>query len=176
MGLDISAYSNVEEVVDIEKYDEDALYDFYYTGNNGAFLIQLGKLKKDTYYRISLNSKYHSFRAGSYGGYNNWRKQLAVMAGYGSVQNVWNDFNNDIRYHKLKKIQNEDDHIKPFYLIINFSDCEGFIGPDISKKLYMDFVNFDEKAKEQDEYFYNKYCEWKEAFRIASEYGFVIFG
>lgn len=175
MGLDISVYSYIEEVKDVEKYDEDALCEFYNTYNNNNFLIQLDGLKTNTYYRITTNSEYYSFHAGSYGSYNSWRNQLSIMIGYESAQDAWNNFNYNIRCYKLKKIQKEP-YIKPFILLIYFSDCEGYISSNISKILYEDFVKYDNLAMKQDKYFYEKYCYWKEAFRIASEDGFVRFG
>lgn len=175
MGLDISAYSSIKEVTDIENYDIDTLDVFYYSGNNNNFLVHLGELKTDTYYKICSNSEYFNFRFGSYGSYNTWRNQLAIMMNYGSAENIWCNFNNSLRCYKLKKLQNKDFVFKPFYLLIYFSDCEGVIPSNICKKLYLDFVDFDEKAKEQHEYFYKKYCDLKEAFRIASENGFVRF-
>ena len=35
----------------------------------------------------------------------------------------------------------------PFWELINFSDCEGFLGPAVCKKLIMDFDEFASQAK-----------------------------
>lgn len=163
--------------------DEDE--DGYSASYNGEFQYQLGSLDNKSRYTSSNNSEYNSFCAGSYSGYNQWRRELAVVAGYGSVENVWSDESFDttekfinLRYLKLKKIDDPNFDckiVKPFYELINFSDCEGLIGPEVCKKLYEDFVLFEDKAKEEDEYFYRKYCDWKEAFRVASYEGFVSF-
>lgn len=173
MGLDIKYFSHVKE-------DSNGDLNPNY---NGFFTYQLGSLKKDKYYSQTDESESGSFRAGSYGGYNEWRNKLAQMAGYGSASNVWQDFNVNIRYLKLKKIEGKKVNIKPFYELINFSDCEGLIGPEICKKLYQDFLDFDEKAKLFNNetyipfgnFFYAKYQEWKEAFRVASDNGLVLF-
>src|SRR6185369_8640605 len=53
------------------------------------------------------------FRAGSYSGYNAWRRQLAKLAGWGSDDDCWNS----------------GDKPGPFKELICFSDCEGVIGP-----------------------------------------------
>ena len=184
MGLDISYYSKIKESKEIE----DDFYPSIYTSSNGYFIYQLGSLKKDAPYELTEESEDGSFRAGSYSGYGEWRNKLSVMAGYGDASDVWKDFGSNIRYCKLKKINGEEFKMKPFYELICFSDCEGVIGPEISKKLYQDFLDFDEKAKDfqknntdfypspyQGDYFYQLYQNWKEAFRVASEYGAVFF-
>ena len=170
MGLDITYVSKIKECLD----DNDISFLSFYIDND-HFEYHLGSLKKIKIYSTTSESDIQGFCAGSYGGYNDWRDRLAAMAGYGSSVNVWNDFKSSIRYLKLKKIEGIDVHIKPFYELINFSDCEGIIGPEICEKLYQDFVNFEDKAKEQEEYFYDRYLKWKEAFRVASDNGLVKF-
>lgn len=101
----------------------------------------------------------HGFRAGSYSGYNVWRNQLAILAGYESARHVW-----------------EHIDIGPFYEIINFSDCEGVICAKNSKKLHGDFLKFAEAAeKHEDPRFNDLYKEWMHAFLLASEDGCVEF-
>jgi len=178
MGLDISYFSKIEidenfksGVTTPEYYDYDVIYI-----NPQPFDYQLCSLKVDSLYKLTENSEYDGFRAGSYGWYNTWRNNLAKLAGYETAENVWRDFNREIRRIKLKTIENNNlEKIKPFYELIFFSDCEGVIGPEICKKLYEDFVNFEDKAKKQDEYFYELYLKWKEAFRVASGSGLVSF-
>lgn len=172
MGLDISYYSKVK-LADRE-VDPDVDYPLFYTEYNSTFKYQLGSLKLKSIYLPSDDSDSSSFGAGSYSGYNMWRNQLAIMAGYESADNVWNDNSFDpgnVRLLKLKKLNNEEIRIKPFYELIYFSDCEGLIGPEISAKLYRDFVDFDDKAKNfsKDTYFYSRYKNFKEAFRVASD-------
>ena len=173
MGLDISYYSDIKKI-DINKDDNN--YDHIRINNNhNDFEYHLGSLEKDAIYKPKQKGEHGSFRAGSYGGYNNWRNQLSVIAGYDSSKEVWKNFENEFRKLKLAKIQNESSKMKPFYELINFSDCEGDIGPEISKKLYQDFIDFEEQAKKEDSYFYDKYEEWKKAFKIASKNGIVSF-
>lgn len=173
MGLDISYYSN------IKKQKGGNIKTKY----NGSFKYQLGLLRGS--YEISEKSEYYGFPCGSYSTYNEWRNNLAIMAGYGSANNVWRDetFDTTIKYPnprllKLKKLKGEEINIievKPFYELINFSDCEGIIGTEISKKLYKDFVNFEEFAKKENEFFYKKYKDWMKAFKVASNNGVVSF-
>ena len=54
------------------------------------------------------------------------------------------------RNENLNDVLNESDELKvdiPFVELLNFSDCEGFIGPKTSAKLHADFLEWDEKAK-----------------------------
>lgn len=169
MGLDISYYSNIKES---EVFDEDSEITIY----SQTFTYQLGSLKQNTSYEPIDGSHLGRFRAGSYSGYNSWRNQLAIMAGYESDRSVWDDFDSNVRFTKLKKIEGVNIEVKPFYELIYFSDCEGTIGPEISKKLYNDFVKFDDKAKEStDMFFYELYEKWKNAFEVASNNGAVCF-
>lgn len=101
------------------------------------------------------------FRAGSYGGYNVWREQLAALVGT-TPDAVWNDW--------------EKFAGTPFAELINFSDCGGEIGPDVSRKLADDFAAHDEQAKAaMDGYGYGKYQEWRKAFETAADGGAVFF-
>jgi hypothetical protein len=169
MGLDISYYS---EVIEVENSNDS---EWYFNSEDCHFEYQLGGLKKNTNYISTNDSECDSFGAGSYSGYNYWRNKLSQLAGYDDANSVWQDFNGNLRYLKLKKIEGEVIKMKPFYELIYFSDCEGIIGPEISEKLYADFVDFDDKAKEQDDYFYSLYCKFKEAFRVAAKGGLVSF-
>ena len=148
MGLDISVYENLKLVKCPTEDEKDNLFHIY-TG----FPEQLDDIIDGSYYQYDYNSDL-SFRAGSYGGYNYWRNQLAELAGYGSAKFVW-DENNDLGEKRY------------FVELINFSDCEGVIGPKTSEKLYKDFIQFDNRAKEVDEIFYNIYCCFKDAFYYA---------
>ena len=174
MGLDISYYSNLKKLGKKTGGDED--HDNLVICNAECFTYQLGSMGSDYLYETTDN-EYKSFPAGSYGTYNRWREHLSIMAGYDNTNAVWEDF--DMVVNEIGYVYKE---MKPFYEIIAFSDCEGMIGPEVSAKLHKDFVDFDKKAKKYDdgilfsgEHFYNSYCNWKEAFRVASENGAVAF-
>jgi len=181
MGLDIHYYSNIKEV---KKFTGDEDYDDYeIIINEQYYKYQLGSLCEEFIYDKTNESIEGSFRAGSYSGYNQWRNSLAIMAGYGSSEYVWKNFEKDRRYIKLQKINKKDIKMKPFYELIHFSDCEGYIGTETSKKLYQDFVDFEDKAIDFDSspggptsrWFYERYKEWKNAFEVASDNGVVCF-
>lgn len=152
MGLDITAWDYVREGGDAEK----RWWESFKTYEQKGFPERLAPLKPNTNYQGWVSLK---FRAGSYGGYNDWREQLAQLAGYASARHVWND-------HLLG----------PFVELINFSDCEGVIGSEAAQKLATDFAAFNEKAlKHKDPWFYRMYRRWWMAFEIASDGGAVEF-
>lgn len=97
------------------------------------------------------------FRAGSYSGYSAWRAWLAQLAGYASPEDVTG----------------------PFAELINFSDCEGTIGPVVAARLLQDFIAFDEAAQATDDdeggWYYQKYQEWHAAMAMAADGGAVVF-
>jgi hypothetical protein len=104
-----------------------------------------------------------SFRVGSYSGYNHWREELAKGGGYPKyadsyAEGAWNHYDNG-----------------PFWELINFSDCEGFIGPKTSLKLFKDFEKYEKEFEPHNEYFKKIYDNFKEAFKVASENGVVDF-
>lgn len=100
-----------------------------------------------------------SFRAGSYGRYNQWRRQLAAFAGYDSLEVVW------------------DTHpTGPFVELIDFADNEGVIGPVVSAKLAKDFDEHQWRAdRHPDDWFRTQYGNWRKAFEMATDGGAVDF-
>ena len=197
MGLDISYYGNVKRIPDEEVPEgveafNPAYDDWESSRDNNTYLYYLdpdrsyfgGHMKglEPGWYEVPREGGGY-LRAGSYSGYNSWRNDLALAAGYeGGAEEVWGM--GDQLYQPDSP---------PFLELINFSDAEGVIGPDISEKLYNDFVNNEKKVKdevdkwflkihptksydvEDTKWFNQKYDEWKEAFRTASQNGFVSF-
>jgi hypothetical protein len=108
-------------------------------------------------YACSADDQF-DFRAGSYSGYNAWRDELAKMAGYPSAEYVW--------YRVTKG---------PFLELINFSDCEGFIGPETAAKLARDFAEYQAKAEELGDYFLGKYEDFRKACEYAADGGAIQF-
>jgi hypothetical protein len=113
------------------------------------------------------------FRAGSYSGYNEWREQLAKLAGYPAVlhRSSW-EKEQRARHAAGAWAATEG----PFWELINFSDCEGTIGPRVAFKLAKDFAEWQERADAiDDDYFKSKYAEWRRAFETAQDFGAVDF-
>jgi len=101
----------------------------------------------------------------AYSSYNRWRDDLARYAGYGSAEKAWRDYSKG-----------------PFYELIHFSDCEGFILDPAIGKLYQDFLDnrgriFDlvPEGIEGDR-FKSYYQDWVEGLReVANKDGLVYF-
>jgi len=176
MGLDISYASKINferrRDPDFEEMDQNSV--FLYP--NDSLLDQSEKIKGGEYISEGVQG---SFRAGSYSGYGSWRRMLSEMIGW-EIENLWRHVATLVqRNENLNVVLSENDDFKvdiPFVELLHFSDCEGFIGPKTSAKLHAEFLEWDEKAKTVDQgYFYEKYQEWTEAFKVASDGGCVIF-
>lgn len=124
-------------------------------------------------YDRSEESEEHSFRAGPYSYYNRFRETLSMsMHGVMPVQ-IWNAVNDD-----------EFDNTA-FIEMIDFSDCEGCIGAEVSNKLYHDFANnrhlfkeyIDGQGWEEEKIvdYFEVYEDFMKAFEIARREGIVIF-
>ena len=158
MGLDISAYSKCQYVGPFNEGVELEGNSIYVRADDKMNRLD-GKLKG----QYCFDGESVRFLAGSYSGYNIWRNQLccAVLGVFDKV--VW---------------ASPETYMKsPFFEIINFSDCEGGIGPETSAKLANDFKENREKVftKIQEKYFQEKYDAWTKAFELAADNGFVIF-
>jgi hypothetical protein len=155
MGLDITAYRGLRRVeCDDTEYGCDHLQPY----DNPDFPGRMAGLEEGHYEAADS----FGFRAGSYSGYNQWREGLATLAGLPSPREVW---------------ENPDAYAgKPFVELVNFSDCEGTIGPVVSAKLARDFAEWDDRAKAQmDDYEYGRYAGWRRAFKLAANNGAVDF-
>lgn len=176
MGLDITAYKQIEIVenpkLDSDGYPEDD--NFMRLWANPDFPgRELPLIHKAIY---TQGSDSYGFRAGSYSGYNVWRNELAKLAGYTPIEARRHDFGAlELRHDSAASEQGSG----PFFELIHFSDCEGIIGPLVSEKLFKDFCEFEEKAKNHEsafkERFYDLYKEWKTAFEYGSDNGVVEF-
>lgn len=167
MGLDISYYQNLkfdspDSNDNEDKYDTDLIH--LYKVKGGA---DRSDALKTGWYKGERGG---SFRAGSYSGYNHWRDHLARCMLQLEARQVW------------ESEPDEGSSSRPFVELINFSDCEGFIGPKTSAKLAEDFSANAEKAQkysqdlgEDQDWFYTKYKDWMAAFKAASSDGVVQF-
>lgn len=165
MGLDVYAYGGLTKVENCalpgDAADEPSRYGMvriHKTEFDRAPELEDGGL-----YRPKVVESYH-FSAGSYGGYNDWRDWLAKLVGFGSAKDVWRD-------------------PKPgsFVELINFSDCEGTIGVEVSKKLAKDFAEWENRARDKassspSPWYFELYMRFKRAFEVASNDGVVVFG
>ena len=161
MGLDISAHRQAVPVdpADLTAEGEPRDWaDLDYQGygrllDHSHFPGRVDGLKEG-YYRVAET---FGFRAGSYSGFNTWRNELAQLTGAASAQEVWG----------------RGAQPGPFVELINFSDCEGCIGPLTSAKLAADFAAFQDKVGHG--WFGEQYARWRKAFEMAADGGFVEF-
>jgi len=156
MGLDIVAYEGLKKV-EAEENIQVSHDQFGYSSD----------LEKGWY---DCDSSFH-FRAGSYSSYNSWRRALCEAIHGVNDSEFWKDEENYIG--------------QPFYELINFSDCEGQIGPKVAEKLYQDFANPENEKKFFDyckakfetaylqEFYEENWDDFKKAFEIARQGGLV---
>lgn len=185
MGLDISYYKIGEKVeVDenIETWSEEFHKEY---GHDLIWLYSNYEMEQsddlDGFYR---SERLGGFRAGSYSGYSNYRDMLRRLSIVAMAENK-----------ELSEKYN-DEGIIPFNLQLDFSDCEGFIGPFSSVTLrdqYRDFYDpiikgiikmakygvkpeiYKTIPKESLEYFAELYNEWKTAFEKSANVGVVYY-
>jgi len=158
MGLDITAISEMEpveipegiEIWSDEYYDWERDQDFdghvwnLYQSDN--FPEQGEGLPNGS---VVATGGDFGHRAGSYSGYNEWRRLLAKAALGMSDEEVWNKVDSGVGYNEI-----------PFGELINFSDADGTIGPIASRKLYDDFVQYEEKVMKMLDRFYLKFEDY----------------
>lgn len=167
MGLDITAYSRLGELVQTDFSPEPVDFDSCeFICPNRSFLAQADGIVEG-WYRID-ESDSHSFRAGSYGSYSQFRGEVIRSLHGISDSEYWNDKSFDGT---------------PLRDWLHFSDCEGVIGPKTSRKLFDECMSVNDKVVAQlrangDDAWYlvEKWNEWVKAFSLAADGGCVVFG
>src|SRR5437763_1488505 len=141
MGLDITAASKIKWIA-ATLPDEGSYGDYFWVGAQpDEFEAQADGLEPGLY----ETADEIDFRAGSCSGYNEWREQLAQFAGYPA---------RPANFAEAVPGRLPKEHSAgawattggPFWELINFSDCEGVIGPKTSAKLAQDFAEYQVKA------------------------------
>ncbi len=181
MGLDVTAYSRLKSVGrHTEEWCDDydnhirafAYADFPHSfrgipilgdsiGGSRAEFIDGGCFER------TAETQEHDFRAGSYSGYNQWRRWLSEQALGVAPDVVW-DAADEYRD-------------RPFFELIHFADNEGSIGPEAALDLLADFdlhVNLLTTPEEPEwdrDWWRRKYEDWRTAFRLAADGGLVWF-
>lgn len=167
MGLDISAYSGLKPAA-AKGGDEDLTFHIHDQWKERAGSIVDGQ--------AYAASESYRFRAGSYFGYNDWRENLAEMAGYEPIKH------GDNRHDHSRGAWESDGG--PFYELIDFTDCDGVIGSEVAEKLARDFLQhqtamakFAEKRLQvfERERFVETYKNFQKAFELAAKGGAVVF-
>ncbi len=157
MGLDITAYKQLTKVAVAVDKDSEPLDggEYFHAYANPDFPGREEGVEHHAYYSFVQD---FAFRAGSYSGYGDWRRQLADLAGWPSYEAV------------------QDATDGPFFELLWFADNEGTIGPVVSAKLAGDFAAYQSRAdKHHDAWFREKYTKWRAAFEMARDNGAVSF-
>jgi len=179
MGLDVKAFRKVERVADwpadAGSMDDIAEYDF----NASAYIWQ-GMAVTDISpaydrhipaRRRALTSGLYRYAgklngySGSYSGYNDWRNWLA-QARYGMAdREVWTRCERDPAF--------EDGAA----LLINFSDCEGFIDAPTATRILADLRAHEEDILRQarSEYDAERFRQWMTMLEMAADGGMLEF-
>lgn len=175
MGLDVTAYrklTKIDAVWDATGHAidpatrEEIHYDLH-ADASPDYPERIAGIEDNTLY-ISEDSM--ALPCGAYSRYNRWREDLAKMAGW--PEGSYHQYGQDYPSHAASAWQATSG---PFWELINFSDCEGTIGPEVSRKLLADFIEHDQVAATMDEQFYAQYSKWKAAFEMAADGGAVDF-
>lgn len=151
MGLDIKAYKNMKKVENAERdafdiLESDDLLEIHQDIIDYTEKEFRGRTK-GLQSGVYEYTESDGFRAGGYIGYTLFRQ-------------------------KLEKIVSNSQ----LYEFLMFSDCEGYIGSVVSKKLVNDFKDLELTAKEElDENDFETFKNFRNAFELASENGCVEF-
>lgn len=160
MGVDISAlklkkYLGKEYTEEIGKKYDGARIVF---SMNFLPIHHLTKFEEGVYDTEYLDSPDFSM---SYGVYNRFREQICLMTHGVMPDTIWSNINEWIG--------------KPFIEFINFADNEGSFDYVIAEKLYKDFSDFKEKAKQVIPDYYNDYCIYMNILKVVVDNKGIIY-
>lgn len=165
MGLDVTAYKQIR-LADADTVRDDA--DLLYVLVNPDFPGRADDLKDRAKYDYADSIRGYS---GPYSSYNEWRNELAKVAGWPAVEHI--DHRGTRKLHAAGAWAANGG---PFWELINFADNEGCIGAVVSAKLAKDFAEFQTKADTHwDAWFRQIYAKWRAVFEFATDAGAVEF-
>jgi hypothetical protein len=182
MGLDITAYSYLTYVGHhpVERPEENGICHLRYDDEDNRFhvpafaydafphaLMGVPDVREEKApgescllggcFAVTEKTETHRFRAGSYSGYNRWRKDLATR---------FNPYRNG----------GQPSPEGPFYELIWFADNEGTLCQVAATSLLGDFRQFEvEYTADHDEYDVAVYRNFLRAFELAADGGLVDF-
>jgi hypothetical protein len=176
MGLDVTAYKGLKKldaVFDaggepIDPVTREPLDNVMIAFDNGDFPGRAAGLEDRGVYSYE---DAEGFWSGGYGRYNHWREGLAKLAGY-PLTEYQGSFGGAQKAHAAACWQGA---AGPFSELINFTDCDGTIGPEVAAKLARDFAEWDERAQAIGGEWYEAYAEWRSCFEFAAHTGAVRF-
>lgn len=165
MGPQFNVYSKLAKMrmEEVRLYEdgtpeETRVTSFY---SNPEFPAHISGLDSTIFYRC--NGKKMKFGAATYDEYCEFKNHLAKITGFASAEELWKT-SGPIFFMEL----------------INFSNCEGTIGPIISRKLYHDFKDNYDRAEEyfvkleDGKKFWIHYQNWCKALSVARNNGAIL--
>ena len=166
MGLDVTAFSKVKRLRDLDGDGDYNLDECFLPGNEGpVFSTRAADVPGGVY---SYTAKLAVF-SRSYGTYSHWRDALAKLAGYAAHPTE----QDSAHIHSRTAWEAEEG---PFWELINFTDCDGTLGTTVCQKLLTDFDAFAERAElALDGWVRDVYRSFHAAFRLAADGGAVKF-
>jgi hypothetical protein len=183
MGLDISGYATMTKYV-LERTDDlDADYEkreneaYQYRQNYPEFARTEEGLEDEQWYDTATPKRI-DIGHWTYSGWNVFRESLSEFQGIEDIREVWAE---------LKAGKRSPDSVI-LHDIINFTDCDGAVGPKSVKRLarefayhkaaYLDWLETDDAVSDRHtaEWFRNSYLALTEGFaEVAEGGGFVVF-
>lgn len=152
MGLDIKAYKNLKRVNNPERDEDGDLV-------NWESLVDIDQESLD-YTEQHFKGRTQGLKAGVY----SYESEYGFRAGSYLYYNRFRD--------RLEQIASNSQ----LFELIMFSDCDGFIGSVVSKKLAKDFQDLEQDAKEKlGQSDFELYLDFKKAFELASDNGCISF-
>ena len=174
MGLDITAYRKLTKLlVHLDFHGEPvdpvtgAAIEHWVRPRGGDFPERLQGLEDGAVY---CYEEAHYVLSTGYGGYGSWREQLAILAGY-PLTEYRSTFGKESS-HAAACWQGAQG---PFSELINFTDCDGFIGPVVAAKLAKDFAEWNGKAQISGQLFYERYFSMQVGLELAADGGCLHF-
>lgn len=164
MGLDIRVYQNLSKVTEPFRGELNRLI----VNNPTEFQARAMPLESQATYEGGCVL---TFSAGPYSTYNRWREKLAEIVGYQPV--MYDDGRGSKRMRCDAGAWAATKG--PFWEVINFSDCEGVLGPEACRKLAKDFADYSKIAELESREFTDLYVLFAEAVTLASHQGAVKF-
>ena len=140
MGLDISG-------VVFKKFK--GLPNVYDTVSNQGFFRSLLKSEMVKYdYSDDCMEYVGGGPSMSYGSYNRFRNELSMAALNKKAEEAWEE---------VRNLEDGEPYPSAIYHIINFSDCEGYIGPSSVKELNQYLLNNHDRIRK---YFVDRDDNW----------------
>ena len=166
MSLQIIIYNKLEkmELSDVCLCEDGSPEDMKVISffSNPMYPVHIVGLDSHEFYKC--HGKILSFSAGTENQHLEFKKHLAIIAGYHNLEHALSSNNPGF-----------------FLEFLNFSNSEGTIGPIISYKIYQDFLDCEKIAKKyfstkiEGKFFWDLYTAWHKAFTYAKEEGAILF-